>query len=116
MRWLWFYIICWRYRNTPYYDLVETYTLTLKAARRCAYDLNHCAGELGMEASRNGTKLLFDYHQFSHHWQEIFTPEGGKNYRHLLHNKIDMMDLEISRLKRLCEQHNIDHSDDEIPF
>jgi hypothetical protein len=33
----------------------------LKAARRCAYDLNHCASDLSMEMSMTNEKPMFDY-------------------------------------------------------
>ena len=117
MKFLWFYIICWKYRNSPMYELAEQYTITLKAARRCAYDLSHCAGDLSMEASNNNTTPMFDYGDFARQWQEIFTPTGGKDYRNRLHHKIDSLELEISRLHRLCKANDIDSADpDGVPF
>lgn len=49
-------------------------------------------------------------------WQNLFTPRGGKDYRHKLH--IDIMDLEmkVERLEELCEKNNIELPYEKIPF
>lgn len=117
MRKLWFYMVCWKHRNDTRFEFFEQYTLILKAARRCAYDMNHCASDLSMANSQTGKKSLFDYHEMSQMWQELFSPTGGKDYRHRLHLNAWELESEIKRLKRLCADNNIDSTDpDGIPF
>jgi hypothetical protein len=114
---LWFYVICWKYRNTPFFELADQYSLLLKAARRCSYDMSHCSSELDMALSRTNEKAIIDFHERSRMWLGLFNPDGGKDYRHRLHHDINNLDLEISRLKRLCDEHKINHEDpDRIPF
>ena len=79
--------------------------------------MNHCAGDLGMSNARSGYKSVIDYHKRSQMWQEIFSPTGGKDYRHSLHNDIWKLEREIDRLKKVCADNNIDSEDpDGIPF
>ena len=73
--------------------LLEQYTLVLKAARRCAYDLGHAASEC---KDRDMGKL---YHARHNMWLEIFSPTGGKDYRHDLHRQIAQLEREIEDLK-----------------
>lgn len=117
MRLLWFYIVCWKHRNDCRFEFFEQYTLVLKAARRCAYDLTHCAGDLSLELSRNNEKSIVDYHKRSQMWQDIFSPTGGKDYRHDLHYDIDKAEREVTRLQELCTKNGIDYYDPNgIPF
>jgi hypothetical protein len=79
--------------------------------------MNHCAGDLGMSEIKSGYTSVIDYHERSQMWQELFSPTGGKDYRHRLHLNAWELESEIKRLKSLCADNNIDSTDpDAIPF
>jgi hypothetical protein len=89
--------------------MFEQYTLVLKGARRCAYDLKHAS------AARADDGPMF--YERANMWLEVFSPTGGKDYRHELHSEIDSLDREIERLKQVLIKNNVDHVDpDSIPF
>ena len=109
MRALWFYILCWKHRNDTRYEMFEQYTLVLKAARRCAYDLRHAASGVKDEGE---SKI---YHDRAYMWQEIFSPTGGKDYRHRMHGEIRQLESEISRLLKVLKDNGIEETK-HIPF
>lgn len=119
MKWLWFYIVCWKHRSDTHEQLFEQYTLVLKAARRCAYDMDHAATtiwRLGRDKGDTRGDCEF-YSERSREWLKIFSPTGGKDYRHRLHDDIRHLEYEIERLKKVCEENGVDHVDpDAIPF
>lgn len=81
---------------------MEEYTLLLKAARRCAYDLSHSAWG-------NQTPELADrFETRARMWINIFSPDGVKDYRHRLHNDIDKLELRIDRLREFCTKNGLD--------
>lgn len=50
-------------------------------------------------------------------WLDIFSPTGGKDYRHDLHREIDSLEYEIKRLENVCKSAGIKYEDpDAIPF
>lgn len=101
-----------KWRKTPQADLAEIHELIVLAARRCAYDLNHCSEELGV--SRYG----IDYGAKARNWLSIFNAgEGGKHYRHRLHMEIINLEIEIERLQKKLEENGIDYEDPNgVPF
>lgn len=115
---LWFYIVCWKHRNTPFYELADQYSLVLKAARRCAYDLKHAGSDLELYAKHtDGGKIGNDYWERSKMWLGIFSPTGGKDYRHRMHVEIMTLELEVVRLKRLCMDNGVNSEDiNKVPF
>ncbi|QDP55932.1 MAG: hypothetical protein GOVbin8609_64 [Prokaryotic dsDNA virus sp.] len=112
MKYLIFIILCWQFRKTPYYDMLEQYVLTLKAARRCAYDLKHCSSDLSMYCKDS----IVDYHERAEMWQTIFTPTGGKDYRHELHSEIMMLEIKLKKAVDLLDKNGIEHNLKDIPF
>lgn len=81
------------------------------AARRCAYDLKHAGSELEIAGSR----FENDYNERADMWLDIFTPDGTKQYRHILHREITMQEIRIKEYKELLKKHNIPFNDN-IPF
>jgi len=116
MKWLWFYIVCWKHRNDTRFEMFEQYTLVLKAARRCAYDLNHAAGRMFWDKTEPEDKEYKFYADRADGWLEIFSPTGGKDYRHKLHLEIFELEHKVEKLKNLCEENGIEYDADEIPF
>ena len=109
MRTLWFYIVCWKYRKDTRYEMFEQYTLVLKAARRCAYDLRHAA-----DGAKDKEEAKI-YHDRAYMWQEIFSPTGGKDYRHRMHSEIWKLESEIERLLKVLNENGIEETK-HIPF
>ena len=125
MKWLWFYIVCWKHRNDTRYELLEQYTLVLKAARRSAYDLRHAAINLHMADSFDKEELreyALRYEERAEHWLDIFAPDGGKDYRHNLHQEIWKAENKVTKLIQLCKDNGVevpygyDVGEDDIPF
>ena len=99
---------------TPEQAIKEQLQLLVKAGRRCAYDLHHAADL--MPEDDTFTPIMRNR---ATHWLTIFnSADDGKNYRHHLHNKIDRLENEVERLKKLCEKHGISQIDimSDIPF
>lgn len=92
----------------------ELFDLILKVARRCAYDLAHAADEIGM----NSTSELF--RERARMWIEIFEGDGGKKYRHELHDEIFNRDIVIDQYRKLVEKHGLleeaEKFDERLPF
>lgn len=101
-----FLVLCWRFRKVPYQEFLEEYTLVLKAARRCAYDLGHAArhaDDIELRELFSGRARI---------WQTIFSPTGAKDYRHELHHDIDRLEDQVNRLIQLCDDNKIIHNED----
>lgn len=106
-----------KWKDTPYAHMAQINELTIMAARRCAYDLKHASADIDILNSRCGEQSLINYYERANHWQEIFSPNGGKEYRHRLHQKIFELEFEITKLKKLLKDNNIPFQDnDDIPF
>ena len=111
LKYIWWYIICWKHKNMMSHEFMEQYMLVLMAGRRCAYDLAHVAGTLYGHSS---TSSMFS--ERAEMWQNLFTPQGGKDYRHRLHKDIQELEIKLEKLENLCEFHNIDLPYEKIPF
>ena len=109
MKALWFYLVCWKHRKTPRYEMLDQYTLVLKAARRCAYDLRHAADGV------KDTEEAKIYHERAYMWQEIFSPTGGKDYRHRMHQEIFSLECDVARLMKILKENGIE-AEKEFPF
>jgi len=89
----------------------EMLELTIKAGRRMMHDFKHAIDEI---PSVNPNKGMFQ--ERAKIWGNIFYPDDGpKNYRSSLHLEITNLELEILRLKKILESHNID-STPNLPF
>lgn len=77
----------------------ELFEVIVKAGRRCAYDLRHAGGQLTMNPQTREEGKLFEAR--AQMWLTIFDPANGpKDYRSRLHDEIDRLELEVSRLRR----------------
>jgi len=98
-------------------DMME---LLIKAARRCAHDLEHCAGDVWYASRRPeiGVEQSQMWHERAHHWQGIFYPDNGlKNYHARIANKLDDAERTIEKLREHCKAHGISPwLDTDIPF
>ena len=100
---------------TPEQAQRELLELTIKAARRCAYDLDHAAGLIGYEVGPDVCKSMEGRAKL---WQGIFNPANGpKDYRSQLHHTITDLQIKVDRLLALCRENKIATPyDDEFPF
>jgi hypothetical protein len=124
MRWLEKLIIRWDLRSTPRHELQEMYILLIMAARRCSYDMNHCAQDVSLGLRHTGRsdeevreQALF-WHDRSNYWQDVFEVDSGKKYRHELHHKIWNLEDEIGKYEKILEAAGIKDpiKGDKIPF
>lgn len=106
MKKFFFLLLYWQHRNTPYDEVFEQYTLVLKAARRCAYDLAHAADMI----DRRGHYAEFSeiFAKNARMWLGIFSPTGAKDYRHRLHQEANMLELRVERLRDFCQKNGLD--------
>jgi hypothetical protein len=92
---------------TPQQAQNEYLELLVKAARRCAYDLAHAADSIPRHDEFHKV-----FTERAYMWQKVFTPgDDGKNYRHRLHGVIGDLERKIEKLRKRCEDNNIDISD-----
>lgn len=104
---------------TPEAARREQNELLLKAARRCAYDLKHCAETLTVQGSIGDRNIGTMFARRADMWIAIFVPEDGpKDYRHRLHAAIVDKDRTIDKLVARCKEHGIATGDivEECPF
>lgn len=101
---------------TPEDGLAETLAITIRCARRCAYDLAHAADfipETGFQRQWGER-----YRDRAAHWQQLFSNGASvKDYRLKLHSEIDDKAATIEKLR--AELRALGHSgfhDREIPF
>lgn len=111
MQWLEKQIIRWDLRSTPRHELQEMYILLIMAARRCSYDMNHCANEFNMSYKTKEDewcrqRMRF-WHDTSHYWQGLFEVDSGKRYRHELHHKIWELEDEVKKYEKILEDAGI---------
>lgn len=90
----------------------ELLELTIKAARRCAYDLAHAVDHMEVGEFRDTLT-----HR-AHHWKTVFNPANGpKDYRHDLHVKVGSLERRVAGLLVLCKANGVDPGDlDDFPF
>jgi hypothetical protein len=88
-------------------DTIETLELTIRAARRCAYDLRHCTGMLNMPG-RKDPKLNRVFEERAAYFLKLFQSGNTcKDYRHNLHRTIDELEGKIERLRGILAEHKI---------
>lgn len=108
----------WLNETTPEDGLAETLEITLRCARRCAYDLSHAADMITSDQEhfyfpwRKGMQKRADY------WQSLFSSGTSmKDYRLQLHRALDERDHKIDRLRaKLIELGHSGWMDGEVPF
>lgn len=100
--------------STPVSELMQLNELLLKSGRRCAYDLRHVYESLEFY----DPELALIFNKRYEIWEKIFNPADiGKEYKDSLNQKINILELEIFRLRKLCEEHKIDYQDPNgVPF
>lgn len=83
-------------------DTIETLELTIRAARRCAYDYRHCANDVRDKERR---KL---YLERSDYYVDLFQSGNScKDYRHKLHQTIDELEMRVDRLRDVLKKAGI---------
>lgn len=99
---------------------LELFELTVKAARRCAHDLEHAAGDVWYASKRPemGVEQSAMWHERAKHWQCLFYPENGmKDYHAKLSIRVDNAEEKLEKLRAHCLAHGISQwLDDECPF
>jgi hypothetical protein len=92
--------------------VAELHDVLLRSARRCAYDLRHAADEIADQRLRKGFGDRADM------WVGIFASGNAlKDYRLELHREIQKRDVEIARLRTLCEANGVSPvGPNELPF
>lgn len=99
------------WRNTPAHQFAEIHELCMLAARRCAHDLNHAAGEIFFASGSKEESSRY-FHEKSRMWQDIFYPiENQKNYRHELHKQLSNREYQIENLCRILKENNVPEAD-----
>ena len=100
--------------NDPIQDMKELNRVIIRAARRCAYDLGHAAGEI---KDPDTQKIFWDRHYM---WLNVFNPvNGGKDYRDELHRRISFLEHRVDAFIKLCENSKVDYSEitiNDLPF
>jgi hypothetical protein len=86
--------IRWKYRDYSHSDLADAYSMLLKFARRCAYDLDH-----SISFMRDGHWAQKEFEHRSRHWLKIFSPSGMKNYRQQIFEHIDAIERDNEELR-----------------
>lgn len=98
----------------------DLFDLTVKCARRCAHDLEHCAGDVWYASQRpdRATEQSEMWHERAQSWQAIFYPTSGvKDYHAKLHGRVDKAEALTEKLRAHCLAHGIPQwLDDECPF
>jgi hypothetical protein len=101
---------------TPEDGLAETLAITIRCARRCAYDLSHAADLIDDTGLWAGFGRRFE--QKARHWQSLFSSGASmKDYRLGLHKELDEKDRLIEALR--SELKKLGHTGfcgDETPF
>ena len=103
--------------SEPEDGLAETLAITIRCARRCAYDLSHAADLLPDDQSLAGT-FKPHFAAKADHWQSLFSSGTSmKDYRLRLHQDLDDQARLIDQLRK--ELKDLGHPGllhDEIPF
>lgn len=83
-------------------ESVEALELTLRSARRCAYDLRHAAEILDDQVM----SLLF--RQRADHYVKLFQSGNSmKDYRHELHRTIEDLEMKVDSLRAVLKENNV---------
>ena len=103
---------------TPEDGLAETLAITIRCARRCAYDLSHAADMIPYEPGHFFAPWHKRMQDKASHWQSLFSSGASmKDYRLKLHQEIDRQEEVIRKLRlKLVECGQSEWLDDEVPF
>lgn len=89
-------------------DTIETLELTIRSARRCAYDLRHCADYVARPRGID-VEMVKMFSERANHYVALFQSGNSmKDYRHRLHHVIDEHERTIETLRALLAEHKID--------
>lgn len=100
----------------PEDGLAETLAITVRCARRCAYDLAHAADLIDHRGPWADFANRFEHK--AAHWQSLFSSGASvKDYRLKLHEEIEKNERIIERLRdRIVELGGKRFLEDEVPF
>jgi hypothetical protein len=103
---------------SPEDGLAETLAITLRCARRCAYDLSHAADMIPSAPGDWRSDFAERFARKAAHWQSLFSSGTTvKDYRLELHRELDDRDRTIARLRAaLLDATGSDRTKDEVPF
>lgn len=108
----------WVGEPTPEDGLAETLEITIRCARRCAYDLSHAADMIPSDISHLYGPWRKRMQSKADYWQSLFSSGASmKDYRLRLHRDLDERDHKIERLR--SELIALGHSgwlENEVPF
>lgn len=106
----------WLDLQEPEDGLRETLAITIRCARRCAYDLAHAADMIPATDYRARFATL--YADRATHWQGLFSSGASmKDYRLQLHIEIEQRDKLIAELRAELRKHGLpEHLPLEVPF
>lgn len=105
----------WIGEPTPEDGLAETLAITIRCARRCAYDLSHAADMIDPRMGREWEQRFQDK---ANHWQSLFSSgTSTKDYRLRLHSELDQANRTIEKLRERLKAAGLPAYDDhEMPF
>lgn len=108
----------WVGEPTPEDGLAETLAITVRCARRCAYDLSHAADMIPDDLSHFYGPWRKRMQDKADYWQSLFSSGASmKDYRLRLHRDLDERDHKIEKLRaRLVELGHSQWLDEEVPF
>jgi hypothetical protein len=85
----------------PFHALLEDYEALIRNARRCAYDLKHCADLLPYEDTL--APMLQSRASF---WALLFAKGNpGKDYRHRLNYRVDELERVLEQVEDYFKEH-----------
>jgi hypothetical protein len=93
-------------------DTIEALELTVRSARRCAYDLKHCADSYGLimfNAGYPNDEMVKLFRERADYFVKFFQHGNSmKDYRHNLHRTIEELESRVETLRGLLAEHKID--------
>lgn len=118
------FIATWQCMDTTFMHQNEMHRLLIRAATRCAYDLQHAASAVYFSDPDSETMSCIAgvpehriYSERAEQWIKIFDPKGVKDYRDSLHFEIYDLESKVDKLKKKLQENGIDiEGDDDIPF
>lgn len=79
--------------------------MTLRCARRCAYDLSHAVSSIPMD---DPMRIIYEVR--SKQWVELFQSGNAmKDYRLELHAEIEKRECALNDWSKLLKEHKIPH-------
>lgn len=95
-------------------ELVETLELTVRGARRCAYDLRHCADSLSSRRPRSASdsEMMTMFSDRANMWVGMFQSGNAmKDYRHRLYHQIGELEHKVKLYKEVLAKHKLTSED-----